>query len=68
MVAGLAAPCDKCGGEVAGAEEAPTLTPPPPNCTDVLCASLIELEGCETGKGRGGHLIESRTYECKQKL
>jgi hypothetical protein len=64
-VAGLAAPCDKCGGEVAGAEEAPTLTPPPWNCTDVSCASLVELEGGEAGKGRGGPLLERRTYECK---
>jgi hypothetical protein len=57
-VAGLAAPCDKCGGEVAGAEEAPTLTPPPPNGPAVSCASLVELEGGEAGKGRGGHLLE----------
>jgi hypothetical protein len=51
MAAGLAAPCGKCGGEVAGAEEAPTLTPSPLNCTDVSCASLAELEGGEAGKG-----------------
>jgi hypothetical protein len=56
MVGGLAAPCDKCGGEVAGAEEAFTLTPPP-NCKEVSRASL-ELNGGEAGKGRGGHLLE----------
>ncbi len=66
MVAGLAAPCHKCGGEVAGAEEAPMLTPLPPNCTDISCASLVELEGGEAGKGRGGHLLKRRTYEYKQ--
>jgi hypothetical protein len=65
MVAGLATPCDKCGGDVAGAEEAPTLTPPVPNCTDVSCTSLVELEGGEVGKGRGGHLLERRTDGCK---
>jgi hypothetical protein len=59
MAAGLAATCDKCGGEVAGTE-APTLTPPPPNCTDVSCASLVEFEGGEAGKGRGGHLLERK--------
>jgi hypothetical protein len=64
MVEGLAAPCDKCGGEVTGVEEALTLTPP--NCK-VSRASLVELEGGEAGKGREGYLLERRTCECKQR-
>jgi len=55
MEGGLAAPCDKCGGEVAGAEEALTLTPPP-NCK--VSRAPLELEGDDAGKGRGGHLLK----------
>lgn len=57
MVGWLADPCDRFGGEVAGAEDALTLTPPPPNCR-VSRASLVEFEGGEAGKERGGHLME----------
>lgn len=66
MVAGLPAPCDKCGGDVAGAEETTTLTPPSLNCTDVSCASLGELEGGKAGKGRGRHSLEDERVTFEQ--
>ena len=66
MVGRLAAPCDKFGGEVTGAEEALTLTLPPLNCK-VSRASPVELKGGEEGKGREGHLLKRRTYGCKQR-
>ena len=51
MLGGLAAPCDRCGGEVVGPDEALT------NCK-ASRALLVELEGGEAGKGREGHLLD----------
>ena len=63
MVEGLPAPCGKCGGEVAGVEEA--LTSMPPN-GKVSRASPVEFAGGGAGKRREGDLFRRRTYGCKQ--
>lgn len=63
MVEGLATPCDKWGGEVAGVEEALTSTLP---YGKVSRASPVEFAGGGAGKRREGDLLERGTHGCKE--